>query len=254
MSNRNYTAAKICSASFNETENSVEVVWSTGADVERLDEYGNVFVERLLMGADNVRLGRLNAGAPFLDTHTSKSLSNVIGSVVNGSARIEGSEGIALVRLSSAASDADTVQKIKEGVIKNLSVGYWIHSSVRTDGEDGGPDIVEVRDWEPLEISAVPIPADPGAQIRSANRNRPRDRQSPAQRAAAYARGLLTQSTQSAAQARGAAEARRALGNVGKIPNVPGVDKVGHRATAEFHRLDMEAGAREARRLLRGRK
>ena len=136
-------------------------------------------------------------------------------------------------------------------MIKNLSVGYWIHSSVRTDGEDGGPDIVEVRDWEPLEISAVPIPADPGAQIRSANRNRPRDRQSPAQRAAAYARGLLTQSTQSAAQARGAAEARRALGNVGKISNVPGVDKVGHRATAEFHRLDMEAGAREARRLLR---
>ena len=64
MSNRNYTAAKIRSASFNGLKTRSKCL-EHSADVERLDEYGNVFVERLLMGADNVRLGRLNAARPF---------------------------------------------------------------------------------------------------------------------------------------------------------------------------------------------
>lgn len=240
MKNKQTRAAQVRAASFNETENSVEVVWSTGADVERADDYGNVVIERLLMGADNVRLDRLNQGAPLLDTHTSESLSNVIGSVVPGSARLEGNKGLATIRLSSAPGDSDTVQKIKEGVIRNISVGYIVHNSVRSDNEDGGPDVLEVRDWEPIEISAVPIPADPGAQFRSANRQRPRDRQSPAARAAAYARSLIH--PQSSAQARGAAEARSAIGSIGRIGSVAKVAKIDKR--------EIESGARAARKLL----
>ena len=113
------------------------------------------------------RLERLNAGAPFLDTHCSYGLDNVIGSVVPDSAKIKDGRGVATILLSKAPGVADTVQKIREGVIRNVSVGYWTHKIVKTEGDDAKVARWDVVDWEPLEISAVPIPADAGSQIRS---------------------------------------------------------------------------------------
>ena len=75
------------------------------------------------------------------------------------------------MQLSKAPGVADTVQKIAEGVIRNVSVGYWIHKVVKTEADDQSFARWDVVDWEPLEISAVPIPADPGSQIRSAQEN-----------------------------------------------------------------------------------
>lgn len=118
-----------------------------------------------------VRLDRLNAGAPFVDTHQTHCLDMVIGSVVSGSAEIEDGKGIARILLSKAKGVADTVQKILEGVIRNISVGYWLHKVVKTEADDGSVARHDVVDWEPLEISAVPVPADAGSQIRSAEGN-----------------------------------------------------------------------------------
>lgn len=118
-----------------------------------------------------VRLDRLNAGAPFVDTHATYCLDNVIGSVVPGTAKIEDGRGIATILLSAAPGVADTVQKIREGVIRNISVGYWLHKVVKTEADDGSVARHDVVDWEPLEISAVPVPADAGSQIRSAEGN-----------------------------------------------------------------------------------
>ncbi len=109
MKNKSYGAARVRSASYNEQDNTVDIVWTTGADVVRVDYDGQQYIERLLMGAGNVRLGRLNSGAPFLDTHQDGSLANVIGVFVEGSARIEDGKGLATIKLSSAPSDADTV-------------------------------------------------------------------------------------------------------------------------------------------------
>lgn len=241
MKNRTYGPANVRSASFDADANTVDVVWSTGSDVIR-EDYNGFFIERLSMQPSAVRLDRLNNGAPFLDTHSSESLSNVIGSVVPGSAKIEDGRGVATIKLSSANCDSDIVQKIKDGVIRNISVGYLIYKSVRDEGQSGGLDVVTATDWEPLEVSAVPIPADPNAQIRSAIPRRAK-RRSRAQSAAAYARSLLGQRSQSAASARGAAEARTVLGSVGRMKPV---DKVG-----KIDRREVERGAAEARKLLR---
>ncbi len=110
---------------------------------------------------------RLNLGAPFLDSHCSYGCDNVLGSVVPGSAKIEDGRGTALIKLSKAPGVADTVQKIREGVIRNVSVGYWVHKVEKTEADDGTVARWDVVDWEPLEISAVPVPADAGSQIRS---------------------------------------------------------------------------------------
>ena len=153
---------------FDADANTVEIVWTTGASVRRYDWWdGTEYDEVLSVDPKSVRLERLNLGAPFLDSHCSYGCDNVIGAVVPGSAKIEDGRGLARIQLSKAPGVADTVQKIREGVIRNVSVGYWIHKVEKTEADDGTVARWDVVDWEPLEISAVPIPADAASQIRS---------------------------------------------------------------------------------------
>lgn len=142
--------------------NTVDVIWTTGARVRRYAGEAQ-FLEELDLGG--ARLDRLNAGAPFLRVHRADRLDAVLGVVVPGSARIEGGRGLATIRLSSAAEDAGDVLKVTTGIVRHVSVGYAIHKAERA-GEAGGVPILRVVDWEPMEISAVPIPADPGAHVR----------------------------------------------------------------------------------------
>jgi phage head maturation protease len=236
---KTFRAAKIRANTFDEDTNTIQVVWTTGAAVRRPDYSGEEYDEVLSLDPGAVNLDRLNAGAPLLDTHQDGEAANIIGKVVEGSAKIEDGRGIATILLSKAADVANTVQKIIEGTARNLSVGYWIEHSVRQDGD---PPTVLVDKWQPLEISIVPVPADPGAQVRSTHRRRPCDRQTPAQRAATYAADLLTQSTQTRGQAHGAAEARKALA---------GPLRADSSKPAGFDRDAVKRGAREARKLLR---
>lgn len=97
----------------------------------------------------------------------------MLGSVVPGSARIDKGKGYAKVLLSKREEVRGIVTDIRDGVIKNISVGYRYHKVEKTDGQDGDPALWRVVDWEPLEVSAVPIPADAGAQFRSAKSEPP---------------------------------------------------------------------------------
>ncbi|WP_158810223.1 HK97 family phage prohead protease [Beijerinckia sp. L45] len=156
--------------SFNPDANTIDVVFTTGAAVTRYSWDDGPYIETLDVTTKAVRLDRLNNGAPFLNTHSSYDLSDVIGCVVPGTARIDGSLGVATIKLSSAAADADTVGKIRDGVIRNVSVGYLVHAVVRTEATDKAIATCRVTDWEPYEISAVAIPADADAHIRTASK------------------------------------------------------------------------------------
>ncbi|MBI1622576.1 HK97 family phage prohead protease, partial [Aquamicrobium zhengzhouense] len=164
--NKQTRAASMRPASYDPATNTIEVIWTTGAAVRRYDHRRSVSYDEILsLQPGHVRLDRLNAGAPLLDTHDDRHLAAVIGSVVPGSARIEGGLGVARIKLSSADADADVIGKIRDGIIRNISVGYAIHRVEKTEHE-GEDDEWRVIDWEPLEISAVPVPADAGAHFR----------------------------------------------------------------------------------------
>lgn len=163
-------SAAVRANSFNADANTIDIRFTTGADVLRSDWFDGTYIERLLCGPENVRLDRLNAGAAFLDTHNSWGLDAVIGSVVPGTARMSDGGGDCTMQLSKSARAADTVTDIRDGVIRNISVGYVIHAFTRTEPTDGSPALMIATDWEPVEISAVPVPADPGAQVRAATR------------------------------------------------------------------------------------
>ena len=111
--------------SYNEDQKTIDVVWSTGAKVKRYS-WDGPYYEELSMKKDNVRLERLNAGAPVLNNHdTWRGLNDVIGVVE--SASIKGGEGRATLRLSSRPELAGVVEDIKSGIIRNISVGYVVH-------------------------------------------------------------------------------------------------------------------------------
>jgi hypothetical protein len=163
--------SEIRSESFNAEAYTVDVIWTTGATVRRVTWMNGTYDEELVVTPQAVRLDRLNAGAPFLNTHADWDLSDIIGSIVPGSAKIEKGRGIATVQLSRREDCAGIVLDIKDKVIRNLSVGYRYHKIEKTEGQEGDVPLWRVVDWEPMEISAVPIPADVGSQIRAAGKD-----------------------------------------------------------------------------------
>lgn len=166
--NKHVRAADLRPRSYDPATNTIDVIWTTGASVRRRDYRRDVIYDEVLsLEPGHVRLDRLNSGAPLLDAHDDRRLAAVIGSVVPGSARIENGVGVARVKLSSADADAGVIGKIRDGIIRSISVGYAIHSFRTEAGQNGTDETRVITDWEPLELSAVPVPADAGAHFRS---------------------------------------------------------------------------------------
>jgi len=149
--------------SFDPTNHTVRVIWSTGAAVQRRDAGGN-FSEILSLAPGHVHLDRLN-GASVLDTHKQSGVRDIVGTVSDPST--DGHAGHATIRLSSRPDVADIVGDIRDGVIRHLSIGYKVNKWQDSTGPNGGRVRTAV-DWEPREISFVAIPADPGAHVRNA--------------------------------------------------------------------------------------
>ncbi len=158
--------------SVDDASRTFEVLWTTGAQVRRYSwARDEEFDEELVVSPNAMRLDRLNAGAPFLNSHASQRLTDILGVVENGSIRIEGGSGFARIRLSERDEVEPIWRDIKSGIIRNVSVGYRVHRFERVakaDRTDGGQRaLYRAVDWEPLEISAVAIGADPGAGMRA---------------------------------------------------------------------------------------
>ena len=158
------TRAAFVPSTVNEEERTVEIVWTTGAEGERCEWDGEVYLESLRVDDASVRLGRLKSGAPVLDAHQSYELRNQIGVVED--AWIADGLGHAVIRISSRAELEGIWNDIKSGIIRNISVGYVVYRYERVIGEEGQPDRLVAIDWEPLELSFVPVPFDAGAQVR----------------------------------------------------------------------------------------
>jgi hypothetical protein len=159
--------ASFAPSTFDAEARTVEVVFTTGADVQREDWWtGQRWTERLEVSEEAIDLARLNAGAPVLDSHRSWSLNTVIGVVER--AWVDGAEGKALLRLSARPDLAPLVEDIRSGVIRNISVGYWVERWEKTEATATAGEVRIAKRWTPGEISFVPVPADPGAQSRAA--------------------------------------------------------------------------------------
>lgn len=149
-----------------EEKRTVDLVWSTGATVRRFSFWsGERYDESLSLDPAHVDLTRLNNGAPLLNTHGTWDLSDVIGVVER--AAVDGEEGTATVRFSERAEAEEIFRDVKGGIIRNVSVGYTVRKFEVTK-EEGKIPLYRAVDWEPMELSLVPVGADAGAGTRSA--------------------------------------------------------------------------------------
>ncbi len=151
---------------------TAELIFSTGAAVTRYDWMsGKRYREVLGMKPENIRLERLNAGAPLLDAHSAYSIGDVLGAVEEDSARVEKGKALATVRFSKRDTVEPIFQDVRDKIIRSVSVGYRVHKFIETQGKNDEMPTREAVDWEPFEVSLVPMPADTGAKVRSGDKS-----------------------------------------------------------------------------------
>lgn len=156
-------AAVFQPTTFDETAQTIEAIASTFADVTRRDTRG-AYVERL--DPAGLDLSELD-GAPVLDSHRQGTARDVLG-VITGH-RMEGGKLVVSIRLSQAEDARPAIQRIREGVLRGLSIGYrvtqWRESTEDRDGQK--TRIRTAARWSIHEASAVAVPADPQSRFRS---------------------------------------------------------------------------------------
>jgi len=153
--------------SVNEETRTVDLVFSTGAAVERMDFWtGKRYIETLSLEPGQIRLERLNGGGPLLDAHGAYSVADQLGAVVPGSVSLTKKEARARVQFSRRAAVEEIWQDVRDGLIRSVSVGYRVYRFEETEGKGNALPVRRAIDWEPFEISMVPIPADAGAKVR----------------------------------------------------------------------------------------
>ncbi len=146
---------------------TVEVVWSTGARARNFVPPLGLITEELDMSPNAVRMqGLVGGGAPVLNTHRSGDARDVVGRVI--AARLESGRGIATLQFSSAADVEPLWQRIADGTLRSVSVGYRVHRYEPIPDPVAGT-VHRAVDWEPYEISVVPLPVDPAAAVRGAS-------------------------------------------------------------------------------------
>lgn len=160
------TRAAFVPTSVDVENRTVDIIWTTGAEGERCEWDGEVYLESLRVDDASVRMDRLNAGAPVLNAHQQyNGLSDQIGVVER--AWIENGIGHATVKFSARAEVEPFWADVVAGVIRNISVGYVVYRyEVIEATADGEPKRMVAVDWEPMELSFVPVPFDAGAQVR----------------------------------------------------------------------------------------
>lgn len=112
-------------------------------------------VEILDVTATSMRQGRLRSGANLLVDHDWKDVVGVVESVEIGADRV----ARAVVRFGKSVRAEEVWQDVRDGIRRNVSVGYMVHKATLVETKDG-LETYRVTDWEPFEVSLVSVPAD----------------------------------------------------------------------------------------------
>jgi hypothetical protein len=79
---------------------------------------------------------------------------------------VERGVGTATLRFSSAADVEPVWQRVLDGSLRNISVGYQVFRYEQGPDAATGRTVHRAVDWEPFEVSVVPVPLDRAATVR----------------------------------------------------------------------------------------
>jgi phage head maturation protease len=172
-----FTRAAPIVSSADEASRSVEICFASEQPVKRYSWEEGRYVEVLQVTRAAIDTVRLDAGMSFLDSHRAASMDSRLGSVIPGSFRLADGKAYCRVKFSRNDRASEIFTDILDGHVVPVSVGYRIEESRKEDGKGGGLPIITATRWTPLEISAVPIPADANAGTRANEDHMPQTEQ-----------------------------------------------------------------------------
>ncbi|GHB34044.1 hypothetical protein GCM10007094_23830 [Pseudovibrio japonicus] len=160
---------EVRSATFNEAERTVEVIFATDTPYMRNSWQHGPYNEVLVMSSEAMRMERFEKGMSLLDSHSQWSMKDRLGTIVPGSVRLADGKGYCLVKLNSSETAEQILSDLRDGHPFQVSVGYRIYKFEKIEKDDEPVPEWRAIDWEPSEISVVPVPADAGAHSRSSS-------------------------------------------------------------------------------------
>ncbi|MCF6777821.1 phage major capsid protein, partial [Thiotrichales bacterium 19X7-9] len=131
----------------NDEDRTLILSFSSTSPVARWNDVDEV----LLHENENVDFSRLKNGAPLLFNHDWNRQIGVIEDVW-----IRDNKGYAKVRFSKQGFGDEVYKDVKDGIIRNISVGYHVND---TQFSQEAMTLFVTR-WLPFEISFAPVPAD----------------------------------------------------------------------------------------------
>jgi hypothetical protein len=144
---------------------TVEVLFYSGASVMRFPYFDDPYELTFSLDPQAVRMERFENGASLVDNHRAYGPVSevVLGAITKAWLAKDG--GHAVVKI--AEDRPEILARIRDGILRHFSMGAVIHQA-RDITEKGDPHRrILAIDWEPHELSIVPVGADPGAQALS---------------------------------------------------------------------------------------
>ncbi|MCX7567132.1 Mu-like prophage major head subunit gpT family protein [Sulfitobacter sp. F26169L] len=143
--------------SYDAATRTFEAVIATMTPVVRSDAQGpfNEILDPATLGA--------SAGMPLLDSHRTDSVRDLLGRVL--STRIEGQQVIAKLQLSTASDTDPIAQRIADGSLTGVSIGYRVAGWSVSTAQNGTRQKTPTA-WTLTEVTLTTNPADPHARVR----------------------------------------------------------------------------------------
>ena len=153
--------------SFDPETRTVSAVIATATPVQRRDARGP-FLE--ILTADTLDLSAV-AELPVLDSHRTASVRDQIGRV--RSVALEGGLVVAVLELTSAEDAAPILQRIADGTVSGVSIGYRVTGWAEQSTPQGR--VKTPTEWRITEVTLTSNPADPSARLRQKGTEMPQE-------------------------------------------------------------------------------
>lgn len=144
--------------SYDPETRTVSAVIATPSPVTRRDARGP-FLE--VLTADTLDLSGAD-GLPVLDSHRTASVRDQLGRV--RSIAVEGDAVVAVLEITSAEDAAPVVQRIADGTVSGVSIGYRVSGWTERNTPQGR--VKSPTGWRLTEVTLTSNPADPSARLR----------------------------------------------------------------------------------------
>ncbi len=144
--------------SYDPATRTVSAVIATANPVQRRDARGP-FSE--ILTADTLDLSAVE-GLAVLDSHRTASVRDTLGRV--RSIALEGASVVAVLELTAAEDAAPVLQRIADGTVSGVSIGYRVAGWTETNSPQGR--VKTPTGWRITEVTLTSNPADPAARLR----------------------------------------------------------------------------------------